>query len=143
MFKVQLVFAEEEFSGLVALEAARRLGLADTSRLQGVSRYVGYPGSRKLASAEVAEEFARAWFGEKQTESTATVPLALLVAADVSQQPDKNWLFEWAESITPERICELYVAVRFRGCRAQVERLENEVARLATELNEAGVEIED
>jgi len=125
MFTLELVpGGHERISGTAALDVCRRLGIADSTwivweRNKGI---VGY----KEPSCEVDENFARAWFTPEQTTSGANIPLAMLTRGDVRYCNESNTWAICLADLSPERIKQLYIACRFAGCRAEVERLTQE-----------------
>lgn len=125
MFTISLEAVPLNMSGIKALDEARRLGLPDTSSLWFVTN--GRQKGENSPTIEVGESFARAWFSEGATISTVKVPLNLLVAGDVRMATEGNTYAVTFADLSAERARELYVAVRFKACRDQVKRLEDEI----------------
>jgi hypothetical protein len=128
MFTVKLDLVGYELSGLEALDVARRFGLPDTSRVLFTSSRM-QKGAHQ-PQCEVGEAFARAYFGEKQTGADSSVPYRMLAKGDVRLACEGNSSAVTFAELTPQRIQELYLAVRFQACRDQVERLQARIDEL-------------
>lgn len=121
MFTIRLDFEKnEQLTGLEALDMSRRLKLEDTAALSFVDDDVTGAHS---AYCGVSEGFARAYFDRTETESVAVVPIEMLIPGDVAQldgvRSDNTKRLHYAtfaDSITPERVRELYVATIVATC---------------------------
>ena len=122
MFKICLDLCGEELSGVEALDQRRILGLSETAGVFFAPARSGQRGAR-LATCEVSESFARAYFAPRATESTAKVPRVLLTQGDLSLCCEGNSKAVTFSDISSERIKELYLAVRFLGLKKEIERL--------------------
>lgn len=142
MFSISIKLAKSEsLSAIRALDFRRKFGLADGTQLSFTAAIDN--GRNVILQAPVSEGFARAWFDGGVT-SLAEVPVAFL-------QPGELELVKWVigqgnvadpegdtaslvTTLSPERIVELYIAVRFAACRAQVSRLSEKVEELKAKL---------
>jgi hypothetical protein len=107
VFKIYICLDRVTLTGLDALDERRRLGLPDGSGLDSCEQYGRASSSRYVA---VTEGFARLHFGRQQTTGCVTVPLSALTPADLVAEGDVRAVF--AESITDDRVRELYVAFK-------------------------------
>ena len=130
MFQIKLTLVNDNFTGLEAHEIRTRLGLSEGTSAYFTTDY-GQSGAH-IPCVPVDEAFARAWFTPTQETSSAAVPSSMLVTGDArlaTQQEHNNYAITFTE-LPVERVKELYVAVRFAACRAQVARLTEELAEL-------------
>lgn len=134
MFTIRLQLCGERLSGLEAVDECRRLGLPDSSELYFAEHDWRQTGA-VTPKLEVAEPFARAYFAPQQTDSTASVPRRLLTRGDLFPISCNPAAVTFGE-IAPERIRELYLAVRFAGLEAEVARLTAERDALRERLDE-------
>lgn len=133
MFKIILNLVPKDINGVVALDRARALGLPDTTHLWFVSG-----GSQKGAqkvSCEVGEAFARAYFAANHVEEEAIIPEHFLALGDVRMACEGNSYAVTFADLSPARVKELYLAVRFAACRYEVQRLETELDELRQPAN--------
>lgn len=125
---IRLELVYKNLSGLEALDKRRVLGLPDGDSLTFTTN-TNQSGFR-IPYLNIDEGFARAWFGSEQITSYAKVPMEMLVKGDVQFCNESNDYAVTFANLTPERIKELYVAVRFAACREQVARLQQELDTL-------------
>ncbi len=142
MFTIRLELCDETLSGTLALDTARRLGLPDTTDLRLAGEYTNQAKARD-AVAEVEEGFARAYFHDQQTESTAKVPRRLLAAGDVEMVGCNDYAATFRADVPPARVVALYLAVRFQACRDQVTRLTAQLREARGDVAEIPAEADD
>ena len=137
---ITLELADEQYKGIEARDFARRFGVAPEDHYWTGQRISD--AFTREPECEVDEAFARAWFASDQVESTATVPTVLLTFED-RVTPEKIHCRVTFAELAPERIKELYVAVRFRGLQQQVDRLKTQIVELGGNPEPEEVEVDD
>jgi hypothetical protein len=124
MFQITLRLTRERFDGINALDFCRRLRLPESSNVQFTDGIADHQAGARTAKAQVSEAFARAYFAPDETDSWATVSSRFLVPSDLVRACEgNNYAVTFSKEITAERVQEIYLAVRFAACRAQVAKL--------------------
>lgn len=124
VFKIDVQIDSVRFTGLQALDFARRHGLPDTATL--------YVGSQNTTGVDwyvrvtVDESFARAWFSPTEQVEEATIPIELLARGDLVTVEGRPQVCGLAQ-LSPERAKELFVASRFREAIKEGNQLADKV----------------
>lgn len=108
MFRISITLTPVRITGLKALDKRRSLKLQDHSTLCVQGAPVCYP-----VGTDVNEAFARLHFDQTSTLLNEMVSLDDLTPDDVVDATGANFgAVKFRDDISPERICELFVAAR-------------------------------